>query len=90
MATRIGLRELRQHASRWVERAEAGERIEVTRRGRLVAILTGATASADRLAELEARGRLRRATRDELPEPVVHAGSTVSSALAELRDEERG
>ena len=30
---RIGIRELRQHASRWVRRAAAGESFEVTDRG---------------------------------------------------------
>ncbi len=34
---RIGLRELRQHASRYIARVAKGETLEVTRRGRLVA-----------------------------------------------------
>ncbi|MGE2726716.1 type II toxin-antitoxin system Phd/YefM family antitoxin [Mycolicibacterium pulveris] len=34
---RIGLRELRQHASRYISRVARGETIEVTQRGRLVA-----------------------------------------------------
>jgi prevent-host-death family protein len=34
---RIGLRELRQHASRYIGRVARGEMIEVTQRGRLVA-----------------------------------------------------
>ncbi|ABM12539.1 type II toxin-antitoxin system Phd/YefM family antitoxin [Mycolicibacterium vanbaalenii] len=37
---RIGVRELRQHASTWVAKAQAGETIEITSRGRLVARLT--------------------------------------------------
>lgn len=37
---RIGIRELRQNASEYVRRAEKGEVIEVTDRGRLVAQLT--------------------------------------------------
>lgn len=35
----IGVRELRQHASRWLERVKAGESITVTDRGRPVARL---------------------------------------------------
>ncbi|HVC23973.1 MAG TPA: type II toxin-antitoxin system prevent-host-death family antitoxin, partial [Candidatus Dormibacteraeota bacterium] len=34
--TRIGVRELRQHASRYLDEAKAGGRVEVTERGRLV------------------------------------------------------
>lgn len=37
--TRIGVRELRQHASRHLARVKAGETVEVTERGRLVALL---------------------------------------------------
>ena len=36
---RIGVRELRQHASRYLARVRAGETIEVTDRGRAVARL---------------------------------------------------
>jgi prevent-host-death family protein len=38
--TRIGIRELRQRASDYLRRVEAGETIEVTDRGRPVALLT--------------------------------------------------
>jgi prevent-host-death family protein len=36
---RIGIRELRQHASRWLARVASGESFEVTDRGRRVALL---------------------------------------------------
>ncbi len=36
---RVGIRELRQHASRWLARVAAGESFEVTGRGRPVALL---------------------------------------------------
>lgn len=55
---RIGVRELRQHASRYLERVKAGETVEVTDRGRLVALLvppTSATTARERLIE---QGRL--------------------------------
>lgn len=36
---KIGVRELRQHASRHLERGKAGVSLEVTERGRLIAVL---------------------------------------------------
>ncbi len=36
---RIGVREVRQNASEWLRRAQAGEHIEVTKRGEVVAVL---------------------------------------------------
>lgn len=36
---KIGVRELRQHASRHLERGKAGVGLEVTERGRLIAVL---------------------------------------------------
>jgi prevent-host-death family protein len=36
---RIGIRELRQHASRYLAAVQAGETVEITDRGRLVALL---------------------------------------------------
>lgn len=38
--TRIGIRELRQRASDYLRRVEAGETIEITDRGRPIALLT--------------------------------------------------
>ncbi|MDP9419381.1 MAG: type II toxin-antitoxin system prevent-host-death family antitoxin [Actinomycetota bacterium] len=35
----IGVRELRQNVSEWLRRAQAGERIQVTKRGQVVAVL---------------------------------------------------
>jgi antitoxin (DNA-binding transcriptional repressor) of toxin-antitoxin stability system len=36
---RIGVRELRQHASRYLALVKAGQTVEVTERGRLIALL---------------------------------------------------
>jgi prevent-host-death family protein len=47
MAT-VGVRELRQRASKLLRRVEAGETIEVTDRGRPVAVLAPARPQADR------------------------------------------
>ena len=88
---RIGIRELRQHASRWVRRAAAGESFEVTDRGRPVARLLAIPASSG-VAALEAEGRISAAEGDLLersrlrPEPGV---PLPSERLAELREHER-
>ncbi|HET7169373.1 MAG TPA: type II toxin-antitoxin system prevent-host-death family antitoxin [Candidatus Limnocylindrales bacterium] len=56
---RIGVRELRRDASGALRRVAAGETIEVTDRGRPVAVLTKSMPSG--LARLEREGLLRRA-----------------------------
>ncbi len=85
---RIGVRELRQNASEWIRRAHAGERIEVTRRGEVVAVL-GPAPSAGGLAGLREAGRLKRATvTGPLPGP-VRMPRSASQALADLRANEQ-
>ena len=85
---RIGIRELRQNASEWIRRAHAGERIEVTRRGELMAVL-GPPPVGGALAQLRDTGRLKRASvTSPLPSPVP-TRRPASDALAELRAEER-
>jgi prevent-host-death family protein len=56
MAARAGIRELRQNLSRYVERVKAGETIEVTEHGRLVAALVPRLDREEAVAELERRG----------------------------------
>jgi prevent-host-death family protein len=89
---RIGVRELRQHASRYLEMVKAGETVEVTERGELVAVLVPAGApklARDRLVAsgklLPARVGLTLPVRRVLPEGV----GTASDALAEVRAERR-
>ena len=85
---RIGVRELRQNASEWIRRANAGERVEVTRRGEVVAIL-GRPLPDGRLAALRQARRLKPAS---VGAPLPSAVSTrrpASQALAELRADER-
>lgn len=86
----IGVRELRQQASAYLRRVEAGETIEITDRGRPVALLSPIPGSST-LERLRASGDLARAAADELPEPVdPHPGADVpSSVLTRLRDDER-
>ena len=87
-----GIRELRQRASELLRRVERGEIIEVTDRGRRVAILSPPPAGnpLDRLRALgdvePAKGDL-----DELPEPLVLAPGLErpSDALRRLRKHER-
>ena len=62
---RIGIRELRQHASRWVRRAETGESFEVTDRGRPVARLVP-PAPEEGIERLRLESRTTPATRDLL------------------------
>lgn len=53
----IGVRELRQHASRYLKDVEAGRTLQVTSHGRTVALLVPARASSRR-QQLVARGRI--------------------------------
>ncbi|MFN3215974.1 MAG: type II toxin-antitoxin system Phd/YefM family antitoxin [Acidimicrobiales bacterium] len=66
--TSIGVRELRQRASEYLRRVEGGETIEVTDRGRPVALLV--PVPTDTLAQLRASGRLRPASAHRLPDPI--------------------
>lgn len=61
---RIGIRELRRDASSILRRVTAGETVEVTDRGRPVAVLLKALPSG--LARLEREGLLRRSEADLL------------------------
>jgi len=90
---RIGIRELRQHASRWVRRAAAGESFEVTDRGRVVARLQPTPTAEDGVERLRADGRISRGEGDLLrigdpipPQPGIPLPSEVLQAL---RSEER-
>jgi prevent-host-death family protein len=89
--TSVGVRELRQRASELLRRVEDGESIEITDRGRPVAMLT--PVPEDPLARLRASGDLAASDGGlaDLPEPLVlPAGSeSPSSVLARLRQDER-
>lgn len=88
----IGVRELRQQASRFLREVEQGETIEVTDRGRPVALLVPVPRASE-LERLTASGRLEPASGDllELGEPVDPAPQTPlpSQALARARADER-
>lgn len=86
---RIGLRELRQHASRYVDLVARGESLEIAVRGRPVARLVPIT--DDNWADMIARGEVLPAASPEslLAEPPGDYGVDLTAALLELRDEER-
>jgi prevent-host-death family protein len=92
-ARRIGIRELRQHASVYVDLAEKGQTVDITNRGRLVARLVPAGEPESPLERLFAAGVLRPAAEpggllDIEPAPPVPPGRpTASEILQELRED---
>jgi prevent-host-death family protein len=88
----VGIRELRQRASELIRRVERGETIEVTDRGRPVAVLAPLP-NRGPLEHLRAAGELTpaRGRLDDLPEPLpLPPGEEAPSAvLARLRRDER-
>ncbi|MGH8995261.1 MAG: type II toxin-antitoxin system Phd/YefM family antitoxin [Acidimicrobiales bacterium] len=86
---RIGVRELRQHASRYLVRVAAGETIEVTDRGRPVAMLV--PSRRDPWEELVAAGQVLGRTQDGdvVDEAPDDYGLDASARLAAMRADER-
>jgi prevent-host-death family protein len=92
----IGVRELRQNASVYLERVKKGESIEVTERGVPVAILSPAPSKAmTLLEEMIADGRATAATSDfrewlDEPLPAVEPGEpTLTETILAMREQER-
>ncbi len=90
----IGVRELRQNASRYLRLVKAGERVAVTERGELIAYLIPAHEKpVSIIDQLLAAGQYRPATgslADVLDPIELPPGSkTASEVLQEMRDEER-
>lgn len=87
---RVGVRELRQRASELLRLVEAGETIEITDRGRPVALLTPLPDGSP-LEKLRAAGEVEAATEDlnDLPPPLAAIGELPSATLARLRQDER-
>ena len=88
----MGIRELRQRASELLRRVEAGETIEITDRGRPVAVLAPLPDQRP-IDRLRATGDLEPAGSDlkDLPEPLPPAPGQEppSSVLDRLRRDER-
>jgi prevent-host-death family protein len=89
---RIGVRALQQNASAILRRVESGERVEITARGRPIAVLVPLE-HADPLDRLAAEGRLRRSTGDLLdlgrPPRAPKRSESGSARLARARANER-
>lgn len=88
----VGVRELRQHASELLRRVEAGETIEITDRGRPVALLSPMP-KGGLYEQMLASGEIERAALDvdDLPEPLeLEPGLELPSVtpLARLREHE--
>lgn len=90
--TSVGVRELRQRASELLRQVQRGETLEITDRGRPVALLTPMPDGSP-LERLRQAGEVSSASADldDLPEPLVlEAGQDAPSAvLARLRRDER-
>lgn len=86
---RVGVRELRQHASRYLERVAHGESLEVTDRGRPVARLVPIT--SDAWADMVASGRVTPAEdgTDVADEAPARYDVDASTILADMRAGER-
>jgi prevent-host-death family protein len=85
----IGVRELRQNASKYLSRVQRGETFEITDRGRPVAILR--PKEIDHYQEMIDQGRITPAT-DRRPfasRPPLDSTFRISDELAADRDIER-
>lgn len=89
---RVGVRELRQNLSVYLDRVKAGETLEVTEHGHSVARLTPNPARPlSILDQMIADGRAQPAKGDHrtLPPPPTIPGRPLSEILREMRDDER-
>ena len=88
----VGIRELRQRASELLRQVERGESIEITDRGRPVAVLSPLPPGSS-YRRMLAEGEIARASREmgELPEPLALSPGqeSASAVLARLRSDER-
>lgn len=89
--TSVGVRELRQRASELLRQVENGETIEITDRGRPVAVLSPLPQGSP-LERLHKAGDIEVGTGDldDLPEPLASgSGELPSHRLEQLRAAER-
>ena len=94
-AARVGVRELRQNLSVYLERVKAGETLEVTEHGRPVARLSPRPPdSMTPLERLIAEGRITSSDGDLLevgPPPDPPPGAlSITQVLLDMRSDERG
>jgi prevent-host-death family protein len=88
----VGIRELRQRASELLRQVERGESIEITDRGRPVAVISPLPPGSP-YRRMLVEGEIARASREtgELPEPLALSSGpeSASAVLARLRSDER-
>jgi prevent-host-death family protein len=92
-AERVPIRRLQQHASELIARVEAGERVEITRNGRLVAVLTAPDPEETAWERLVAEGAVdptadRRGGLAGWRTPRGAPGTKLTEALEQLRADE--
>jgi prevent-host-death family protein len=87
MSATVGVAELRQNLSRFLQRVAMGERLIVTDHNRPVAELGPVPTTGAALDRLVAEGRIARPARRGLPEPIRLGGDpyALSRALDEIR-----
>lgn len=87
----VGIRELRQNLSVYIERVKAGETLEVTEHGRPVATLGPLPEPRSALERLRAEGRLTPAkgSLTDLPPPIKVDDPDISRKIREALDEIR-
>jgi len=89
---RVGVRELRQNLSVYLDRVKAGETLEVTEHGQPVGILAPLPVKPMSIVDrLIAEGVITPSTTDHrtTPPPPKIPGRPLSEILQEMRDEER-
>lgn len=87
MTTMVGVRELRDNLSKWIKRAQAGEEVVVTDRGRPVVRLLG-SGRASGLERLIADGLATPPSMektDGLDRPMARARGSVSDLVRDQR-----
>ena len=84
---RVGVRELRQNLSVYLDRVKRGETLSVTEHGVVVAVLRPATETMSVLDRMVAEGRATAPTRSlrDLPRPTVKADRPLQEILDEVR-----
>lgn len=95
MRHEVGIRDLRDSLSRWIEKVKAGDQVVVTDHGRPVAMLSPVPVEApartveEHLARLEAKGQLIRGTGEAWrPTKPLHVpGIDIPGAIDEDREE---
>ena len=85
----VGVRELKNQLSSYLDRVKAGEEVTVTEHGRPIARLTSVAPDVDRMAALVAAGIVRPAPAARRRLPSKRVKLTAGESLAELVGQQR-